>query len=72
MSEQKKLNLDQQFTRAQTWIKRGVGLALLIVVAAMIIEVFLKMLGVSVNWSLPAWSQQNGIVIAALAYALRG
>lgn len=65
------MTIDQAISTGTSWAKKIAAIGLLIVVAAMVVEVFAKLIGVGVNLNVPAWSQQNALMIAAIAYALR-
>lgn len=52
------------------WAKRAGSLALLLIVAAMLVEAAAKLFGIGLNFRAPNWDQGTALTIAALAYAL--
>lgn len=64
------MTADQVLNQIQAWAKRLGSLALILIVAAMLIEACAKLFGIGLSIRAPGWDQGTAITIAALAYAL--
>lgn len=64
------MTADQVLTQIQAWAKRLGSLALILLVAAMLIEACARLFGIGISLRAPGWDQGTAITIAALAYAL--
>lgn len=64
------MTADSLINEITKWAKRAGSLALLLIVAAMLVEAAAKLFGIGLNFRAPNWDQGTALTIAALAYAL--
>lgn len=63
------MNANQLVSEILGWAKRISAICLTLVVAAIIVEAAAKVIGVRIPVHGPDWSQNNALMLAALAYA---